>query len=223
MTGLGSSFVKLIDCWKGRAAGAAGMVLLVLIALPTGVRAAGGPLGIDHRLGYDESGIWARQYSLGLERGTVLLELGGALWLGGKSKLGRTFWQSLDASVGSALISAQVLKYAFGRLRPAQTSNPNEWFSHGQSFPSGEVTLQASFVTPFILAYRRHHPWIWSLEALPLYDAEARMKEWGHWQTDVLAGWALGTAWGVYAAHRHSPFMLSIMPHSVVVGLHEKF
>ncbi len=194
-----------------------------LTALPGKANAAGGPLGIDYRLNYDSSGIWARNNSLFLEKGVVLLEVGGALWLGGKSKLGRTFWQSLDASVGSALISAQVMKYAFGRLRPAQTDSPKQWFSHGQSFPSGEVTLQASFVTPFILAYRHSDPWIWSLEALPLYDAEARMKEWGHWQTDVLAGWALGTAWGIYAADRKSPFMLSIMPNAVVVGLHESF
>ncbi len=206
-----------------RAVTAAGAFAIVLVALPHAAVAAGGPLGIDYRLTYDSSGIWARNNSLLLERGVVLLEVGGALWLGGKSKLGRTFWQSLDASVGSALISAQVMKYAFGRLRPAQTDNPNQWFSHGQSFPSGEVTLQASFVTPFILAYRHTDPWIWSLEALPLYDAEARMKEWGHWQTDVLAGWALGTAWGIYAAHRKSPFMLSIMPNAVVVGLHESF
>ena len=206
-----------------RAVTAAGAFAVVLVALPHAAVAAGGPLGIDYRLTYDSSGIWARSNSLLLERGVVLLEVGGALWLGGKSKLGRTFWQSLDASVGSALISAQVMKYAFGRLRPAQTDNPNQWFHHGQSFPSGEVTLQASFVTPFILAYRHTDPWIWSLEALPLYDAEARMKEWGHWQTDVLAGWALGTAWGIYAAHRKSPFMLSIMPNADVVGLHESF
>ena len=200
-------------------------VLVLGLVLSRLAAAAGGPLGIDYRLGYDSSGIYARKYSLALERGVVLLEVGGALWLGGKSKLGRTFWQSLDASVGSALISAQVMKYAFGRLRPAQTDNPNRWFqgSHAQSFPSGEVTLQASFVTPFIMAYRHQYPWIWSLEALPLYDAEARMKEWGHWQTDVLAGWALGTAWGIYAADRKTPFILSFMPNGIVVGLHESF
>ncbi len=208
---------------QGRSAVIAGALTLMLLSRLAA--AASGPLGIDYRLGYDSSGIWARGNSLALEKGVVLLEVGGALWLGGKTKLGQTFWRSLDASVGSALISAQVLKYAFGRERPSQTDNPNEWFKgpHAQSFPSGEVTLQASFVTPFIMAYHQHHPWVWSLELLPLYDAEARMKEWGHWQTDVLAGWALGTAWGIYASDRKSPFLLSFMPNGIVVGLHKSF
>ena len=56
------------------------------------------------------------------------------------------------------------------------------------SFPSGEVTLQASFVTPFIANYARDYPWVWALEALPAYDALARLKTQEHWQTDVIAG-----------------------------------
>lgn len=217
------SFWWVGACYWRCASIAISVFAMVLVALPRTAVAGGGPLGIDYRLSYDDSGIWARKNSLLLQDGVVLLEVGGSLWLGGQSKLGRTFWQSLDASVGSALITAQAMKYAFGRMRPAQTDNPNQWFDHGQSFPSGEVTLQASFVTPFIMAYRHSDPWIWSLEALPLYDAEARMKEWGHWQTDVLTGWVLGTLWGVYAAHRKTPFTLSIMPHGIVVGLHKSF
>ena len=87
------------------------------------------------------------------------------------------------------------MKYAFSRARPYQGNNPNAWFkgSGNQSFPSGEVTLQASFVTPFIANYGRQDPWIWALEALPVYDAFARLKSQAHWQTDVIAGWALGT------------------------------
>jgi hypothetical protein len=40
----------------------------------------------------------------------------------------------------------------------------------------GEVTLQASFLTPFIANFGRQDPWIWALEALPAYDALARLK-----------------------------------------------
>jgi undecaprenyl-diphosphatase len=73
-------------------------------------------------------------------------------------------------------------------------------------------------VTPFVLEYRADTPAVYALEALPLYDVIARMKVQGHWQTDVLAGFALGTASGYYAHNRTSPFLLSYMPHGIFVG-----
>jgi hypothetical protein len=104
-----------------------------------------------------------------LEFGVVAFEAGGALWLGDDNRLGHTLWQSSDATLLSA-IAAQGLKYAFSRARPTQGNNPDAWFKGGccQSFPSGEVTLQAAFVTPLILQYAKERPWAWSLEALPL-------------------------------------------------------
>ena len=87
------------------------------------------------------------------------------------------------ASASSGLVMSRPLpatglKDAFGRARPSQGNNPNLWFqgSGHQSFPSGEVTLQASFVTPFIVNYAADNPWVWALEALPAYDAVARVK-----------------------------------------------
>jgi PAP2 superfamily len=199
----------------------AGYYFLAAIPLIVGV---GNLLGIDHRLNNDNSGIWKRSHQLDLEYGVVLTEIGGALWLGGENRLGRTFWQSLDATAFSA-VATQALKYSFSRARPSQTSSPNQWFQGSccQSFPSGEVTLQASFVTPFILEYNQEHPWVWSLEALPLYDAIARVKTQGHWQTDVLSSWALGTAFGIFAHNRDTPFFLSVMPHGIMVGWHTSF
>lgn len=117
------------------------------------------------------------------------------------------------------------MKWAFGRERPSQTTSPNEWFkgTRAQSFPSGEVTLQASFVTPFIVNYAARQPWLWALEILPAYDAAARVKQGSHWQTDVIAGWALGTGFGYLAARNDSPFFLSVMPHAFIVGLHSSW
>jgi undecaprenyl-diphosphatase len=185
------------------------LCLVAVMGLSVPAYAAGGPLGIDHRLPYDNSGIWARHNQLTLEDGVILTELGGALWLGGEDRLGKTFWQSVDASTFSAL-TVEGMKYTFGRERPSQTDNPNQWFKGGQSFPSGEVALQTSFVTPFIMEYQHDHPWVWALEALPAYDAMARLKTQGHWQTDVLAGWAVGTLWGIYAHDRQMPFILRL-------------
>ena len=179
---------------------------------------AGGPLGIDHRLPYDNQGLWKRNLQIGLEDGVVLLELAGALGTEGDTRLGSAFRQSVDASVLTA-VSVQVLKVTLQRARPSQGNDPGLWFqgSGYQSFPSGEVGLQASFVTPFIAEYQGDHPWVWALEALPAYDALARMKTWGHWQTDVLAGWALGTGWGIYSHGRPTPLVFGILPRGLSV------
>ena len=192
------------------------MATLAVLAASPGARA-----GFDHPVKPTDAGIWARKYTLGLQYGVIATELGGALWLGGKSEPGLTFWQTIDSTVFSAA-TAQGMKWAFGRERPSQTSSPSQWFkgAKSQSFPSGEVTLQASFVTPFIVKYADRQPWIWALEILPAYDAVARVKEGAHWQSDVIAGWALGTGFGYFAARNQSPFFLTALPHGFMVGVH---
>jgi hypothetical protein len=195
------------------------------VALSAQSAAAGsGPFGIDHELPLDQNGIWARKYQNGLETGVVALELAGSLWFGNDNELGHTFWQTVDASTISG-VGAQLLKYGFGRARPSQGGDPNLWFkgSHDQSFPSGEVTLQASFVTPFIANYARENPWIWSLEVLPLYDAFGRLKSQAHWQSDVIAGWALGTAVGYWSTTRTTPLSVQILPRGLSVGIYKRF
>ncbi|HSD95881.1 MAG TPA: phosphatase PAP2 family protein [Sulfuricaulis sp.] len=186
--------------------------------------ASGGPLGIDHRVTQDDNGIWQRKYQQGLMTLMIGGEIVGAVWEGGETRLGKTFWQSIDASVLGGL-SAEVLKVATSRKRPSETDNPNEFFSgdHHRSFPSGEVTTASSIVTPFVAEYREDHPSVYALEILPAYDMVARVKVWGHWQTDVLAGFALGTGWGVYAHGRSQPLILSALPEGFTVGLHKKF
>ncbi len=179
---------------------------------------------LDRRLHYQDNGIWQRKRQLDFEYAVILGEVGGGLWFGGQSRIGKTFWRSMDASLYTA-ITVQGMKYIFSRARPRQSSSPNHWFQGSccQSFPSGEVSFQASAVTPFIVEYHKQYPWVWALEALPAYDALARMKAHGHWQTDVLAAWAIGTAWGIYAQYEPKPLILSIMPHGILIGIHTKF
>ena len=186
--------------------------------------AAGGPLGIDHRIGFDQSGIWSRHDQLLVEDLTLAAVVGGALWEGGESRLGRTYWQAVDSSVLAAA-AATVGKEVFTRARPAQTDDPNKWFQGKghYSFPSGEVSFISAAVAPFVFEYGADHPSVYALEALPLYDGIARMKSHAHWQTDVLAGFALGTAAGYYAHNRSSPFFLEYMPHAFEVGLKERW
>ena len=206
-----------------RAAVAVTGALLLLVAAPD-CRA-----GIDHELEYDNSGIWKRSYQEVLEYGLIAAEVGGALWEGGETRLGRTFWTSIDSSVSAGLL-AQVLKVSFSRVRPRDSGpppgNPNLWFQgHGnESFPSGEVTAVSSIVTPFVLEYAHEYPAVYALELLPVYDAIGRMKQQAHWQTDVIAGFALGagTAWLIHRSP-NSPFILKIMPHSIYVGIGKRF
>jgi acid phosphatase family membrane protein YuiD len=182
--------------------------------------------GIDHVLTYDDSGIWKRQYQVALEYGIIAFEVGGAVWEGGESRYGRTLWQSIDASVSAGVV-AQVMKVAFSRVRPRDSGgDPNLWFQgHGNdSFPSGEVTLVSSVITPLVLEYRHSDPWVYALELLPVYDAIGRMKQQAHWQTDVLAGFALGTAAGwIMHSNPNTPYILRVMPHSIYIGIGKKF
>lgn len=71
------------------------------------------------------------------------------------------------------------------------------------------MTAISAAATPFIVRYAPEHPAVYALAALPLYDAIARVKTRGHWQSDVLVGAALGTAIKFWAAMR---------PHSLLVG-----
>jgi undecaprenyl-diphosphatase len=180
--------------------------------------------GFDHELALDQSGIWSRNYQTGLEFGVIAVEVAGSLWFGNDEQLGHTFWQTMDASAISG-IGAVVMKRGFSRARPSQGGNPNQWFKGSccESFPSGEVTLQASFVTPFIANYAREHPWVWSLELLPVYDAIARMKSQAHWQSDVIAGWILGSAVGYWTTTRETPFSVQILPRGVSAGFYKRF
>lgn len=201
------------------------LLFVVLTAvLPLTARAASGPFGIDHRIAYDNSGIWQRTNQKALMYGTIVTVVGGSILLGDQNKLGDTFWRSLDSMAVSSAIS-QAAKWTFQRERPSQTSDPNKFFQgiRYQSFPSGEVTAIAGAVTPFVVAYGKDHPAVYALEILPLYDAVARVKVRGHWQSDVLVSWAIGTAVGVWAAHRQSPLILGWLPGGFEVGFIHRF
>jgi undecaprenyl-diphosphatase len=202
------------------------VVLFSLATLAGGstAYAAGGPFGIDHRLHYDNSGIWNRNNQKALMYGSILTVGVGALALGDDSKLGDTFWRSVDSMVFTG-IATTGMKYGFRRERPSQTASPNQWFksSSAQSFPSGEVAAISAAVTPFIVNYGQDHPAVYALALLPAYDAVARMKTRGHWQSDVLVGAALGTGIGIWSARRHSPLILGWLPGGFQVGFIHHF
>jgi membrane-associated phospholipid phosphatase len=181
--------------------------------------------GIDHKIDpAQDTGIWSRGHQQALQDLTVLTVLGGALWLGSDNGVGHTFWQSVDSTVLGATTAA-IMKPVFSRSRPTQSDDPGDWFQgHGHnSFPSGEVMLVATAVTPFVLEYGPEHPGVYALELLPLYDAIARVKSQAHWQTDVLASLAIGTGIGWYAHERELPISVKLLPRGITIGLHVRF
>ena len=200
------------------------LLFTAMTLLPAVACAAGGPLGIDHRIHYDNSGIWKRSNQTTLMYGTVFTVLGGALAFGDQDKLGDTFWRSVDALAVTSL-STEGLKLTFQRERPSQTSDPNRFFAgtHAQSFPSGEVAAISAAVTPFMVNYGPDHPAVYALALLPVYDAVARVKTRGHWQSDVLVGAAIGTGVGLWAAHRHSPLIIGWLPGGFQIGFIHHF
>jgi len=207
-----------------RVAFAAALVLPALLAAqPTPACAGGGPLGIDHRWHEEDSGIWKRSNQSALQALGIAGTASIALWEGADSRLGRTAWQSVDSTVLSA-VAGNGLKPVFGRVRPRDTDSPNEWFKGGHgSFPSGEVSTITGVVTPYVLEYRHDDPWVYALEVLPAYDAIARMKVQAHWQTDVLAGFAIGSASGYLAHERHAPVIVNVLPGGFSIGLKKRF
>ena len=183
-----------------------------------------GIFGIDHRLNKDDSGIWDRSNQLTLEYGSIAVILGLALWEGADTRLGKTMWKATDSMIMTAASSAAT-KEIFRRQRPADGNEPNAWFEsgHNKSFVSGEVANITSIITPVILEYQDDYPMIWGLALLPIYDGVARMKSQAHWQSDVLAGAALGAAIGYFAYNRDTPFLVSILPGGLTVGFKKNF
>ena len=197
--------------------------LLIGAALPYDA-CADGFLGIDHRVPYDDSGIWSRSSQNVVRYGLVAGALAAGLWQGADDRLGRASWQAVDAAAAGGLIS-EAGKRVFTRSRPIQSPDPNLWFqgSGHYSFPSTEVTVTAAVVTPYILEYGKDHPAVYAAALLPIYDAVARVKVQAHWQTDVLASLALGGVAGYVAHGRDNPFIVGLLPHGVSVGLSHQF
>jgi acid phosphatase family membrane protein YuiD len=195
------------------------------LLMTSAAQAGSGLLGLDHYVTEDDSGIWARKNQTLLIYTLLVGEAAAGVWEGGDTRFGRTMWKSIDATVLGG-VSAEAMKLMFSRSRPNQSSDPNLWFqgSGHESFPSGEVTVVSAIVTPVMLEYGPEHPSVYALELLPVYDAIGRVKVHGHWQSDVIAGLALGTTAG-YFMHRRSqtPIVLNLMPHGIYVGLSKRF
>jgi undecaprenyl-diphosphatase len=83
-----------------------------------------------------------------------------------------------------------------------------------------EITIA---VTPFVLEYGAEHPAVWALELPPVYDAIARVRSQAHWQTDVLASLAIGTAIGYGAHSRPTSLTVGVLPRGITIAWKRSF
>jgi membrane-associated phospholipid phosphatase len=174
---------------------------------------------VDHRVPYNASGIWNPNAYSGAVAALTVAQLGGAVWEGAETRFGKTMWQGLDSQI-IAGATATVGKAIFTRARPSTTDNPCLWFQGGSndSFPSREAAVAAALVTPYVIEYGRENPAAFALLVLPLYVGMGRIRNQAHWQSDVIAGWAVGGLSGWYAHGRDVPITIELLPHGFAVG-----
>jgi membrane-associated phospholipid phosphatase len=104
-------------------------------------------------------------------------------------------WAMLEAA-GLSGVADYALKFAAGRETPDQTSDPNQWFKSGSSFPSLHST--AAFAVGTVLAESGNDEVRWLRRllgyGLGVFTSYERLKHNAHWLSDTVAGAALGTA-----------------------------
>jgi membrane-associated phospholipid phosphatase len=130
----------------------------------------------------------------------------GAFYIGGRighdNKAQETALDGLIASILGGGIITGVLKEVTGRYRPSTHKGVYTFkpFSGNASFPSGEAT--EAFAAGSVIAAEYPHLWV----EIPCYGiaslvAFARMREDGHWASDVVAGALIGTTVGRAVVH----------------------
>jgi hypothetical protein len=125
-------------------------------------------------------------------------------------------WQMFEA-VGFSSATTYLLKYAGGRARPHETSDPDQWRVGGASFPSGHTT--AAFAIGTVLAESGNDRYRWVRRFLgygmAAYTGYARLEHNAHWLSDTVAGAAIGMSTAQFVLNRHdapSPGVLSWVP-----------
>jgi membrane-associated phospholipid phosphatase len=115
----------------------------------------------------------------------------------------REAWSLIEAGAFSGA-TAEVLAYATGRERPDETTSPNEWGKHGDSFPSLHTTVAFAVGTVFAESGNDDYRWIRRIIGYGVASATGyvRVSENVHWLSDSVAGAALGIATARFVLNR---------------------
>ncbi len=130
-------------------------------------------------------------------------------------------WEMVEAG-GLATVTSYALKFAVGRERPDQTSDPNKWRHGGSSFPSFHTA--AAFAIGGVLAESGNDDDRWlrrflGYGVIGAFTAFERVKHNAHWLSDDFAGAAIGGATARFILERNKPHIdaengsaLSVVP-----------
>ena len=133
-------------------------------------------------------------------------------------------WGMLEAA-GLSSATGFILKYAAGRERPDETTNPNRWRAGSDSFPSLHVTAATAIGTVLAESGNDEYRWVrrfvgYGIAGLTGYE---RLKHNAHWLSDTVAGAALGASTARFVMHRtyrtdkDSSLMLLPIDHGVML------
>lgn len=116
-------------------------------------------------------------------------------------------WRELGSMLEASaftLASTEVFKFTLGRSRPNETTDPDEWFAGGDSFPSMHSSLAFAIGTVFAESGNGRHRVLRRIVGYGVAGATAyaRVEHNAHWTTDVVAGAALGLATAQFTLNR---------------------
>ncbi len=130
----------------------------------------------------------------------------GAFYAGGRlgndAKAQETALDGLIASILAGGVITTAIKEVAGRSRPSTHQGVYDFhpFSGNASFPSGEST--EAFAAGSVIAAQYPNPWVEiSCYGTASLVAFARMREDGHWASDVVMGALIGTTVGRAVVH----------------------
>jgi membrane-associated phospholipid phosphatase len=111
---------------------------------------------------------------------------------------------SMIEATAFTAISTEILKLSLGRQRPNETTDPDQWFESGDSFPSRHVGVAFAIGTVLAESGDDRYRWPRRFLGYGLAGATAylRMDHNQHWASDVAAGAALGLSTARFVMNR---------------------
>lgn len=131
-------------------------------------------------------------------------------------------YTSIESGLTAAAITG-LIKFTAGRARPRITGDtlrlkPFNVHNNYQSFPSGDVTVAWSFITPYAVYY--HQPLLY---LIPLSVNIERIYKNAHWLSDTLMGTAIGFFTGYLFSTSHIDNDFSIYTDGKTIDISWKF
>jgi hypothetical protein len=113
-------------------------------------------------------------------------------------------WQMLEAA-GLSTATSYLLRYAAGRERPDVTTDPDQWRTGGNSFPSNHATVAFAIGTVLAESGNERYRWVRRFlgYGMAAYTGYARLDHNAHWLSDAVAGAALGMSTAHFVLDRH--------------------